>query len=194
MKGEQTKSLILESALKLVSVEGLGAISIGRLAKSVGLSKSGLFAHFNSKDALQEEVLERASNEFVASVVRPALKKPRGLPRLRAMFDNWLRWASSGRLPGGCIFVGAAVELDDKPGPLRDFLVKTQKDWIATLAKATRLAAEEGHMSKARSSEQIAFELYGIMMSYHLYKRLLGDRQARAKANAACDRLLSSES
>tara|TARA_R110002096_G_scaffold77896_11_gene183487 strand:+ start:11643 stop:12224 length:582 start_codon:yes stop_codon:yes gene_type:complete len=190
VKGEQTKSLILESALKLVSVEGLGAVSIGRLAKSVGLSKSGLFAHFKSKDALQEEVLERASNEFVANVVRPALKKPRGIPRLQAIFDNWLRWASSGRLPGGCIFVGAAVELDDKPGPLRDFLVKTQKDWVATLATAAALAIDEGHLPKTVAPEQIAFELYGIMMSYHLYKRLLGDRQARSKAQDACARLL----
>ncbi len=193
MKGAQTKSLILESALKLVSVEGLGAISIGRLAKSVGLSKSGLFAHFDSKNALQEEVLERASNEFVASVVRPALKKPRGIPRLQAMFDNWLRWASSGRLPGGCIFVGAAVELDDKPGPLRDTLVKTQKDWIATLATAARIAIEEGHLPEAPSPEQIAFELYGIMMSYHLYKRLLGDRHARSKARDACHRILGGD-
>lgn len=190
MKGEQTKSLILESALKLVSVEGLGAVSIGRLAKSVGLSKSGLFAHFKSKDALQEEVLEQASSEFVANVVRPALKKPRGLPRLQAIFDNWLRWASSGRLPGGCIFVGAAVELDDKPGPLRDFLVATQKDWVKTLATAAQLAVEEGHLPKTSEPEQIAFEIYGIMMSYHLYKRLLGDRQARTKAQNAYDRLL----
>ncbi len=191
MKGGQTKSLILESALKLVSVEGLGAVSIGRLAKSVGLSKSGLFAHFKSKDALQEEVLEHASKEFIANVVRPALKKPQGIPRLQAMFDNWLRWASAGRLPGGCIFVGAAVELDDKPGPLREFLVKTQKDWTTTLATAVDLAIQQGHLPKSTSPEQLAFELYGIMMSYHLYKRLLGDRQARAKARAACTRLLS---
>ncbi len=192
MKGQETKSLILESAVRLVSVEGLGAVSIGRLAKSVGLSKSGLFAHFKSKDALQGEVLERAANQFIANVVRPALSQPRGLPRLQAMFDNWLRWASSGHLPGGCIFVGAAVELDDKPGPLRDFLVQTQQDWIDTLAKATQMSIDEGHISSDAVPEQVAFELYGMMMSYHLYKRLLSAEDAQARAQAACKRLLES--
>ncbi len=192
MKGQETKSLILESALKLVSVEGLSAVSIGRLAKSVGLSKSGLFAHFKSKDALQGEVLERAANEFIANVVRPALSNPRGLPRLQAMFDNWLRWASSGHLPGGCIFVGAAVELDDKPGPLRDLLVQSQQDWLDTLAKAAAMAIEAKHLPETTNPEQLAFELYGMMMSYHLYKRLLGDAMAQERAQNACKRLLAS--
>lgn len=191
MKGEETKALILDSALKLVSLEGLGAVSIGRLAKSVGLSKSGLFAHFNSKDALQARVLERAAEQFISAVVHPAIKKKPGLPRLRAMFENWLRWASSSQLPGGCIFVGAAVELDDKPGPQRDLVVQMQKDWVGTLARATRLAIDEGHLADETSPEQVAFEIYGIMMSFHLYKRLLGDPRAKTRAKQAFDRLIS---
>ena len=106
------------------------------------------------------------------------------------MFDNWLRWASSGHLPGGCIFVGAAVELDDKPGPLRDHLVAMQKEWLGTLAKATQLAIDAGDPSEDTSPEQVAFELYGIMMSYHLYKRLLGDSKARGRARLAFARVL----
>lgn len=193
MKGQRTRAQILDSALKIASLEGLEALTIGRLAKSVGLSKSGLFAHFNSKEALEQRVLERAADEMVAAVVRPALKKPRGLPRLRAMFDNWLRWATSGSLPGGCVFLGAAAELDDKPGPVRDYLVETQRDWIATLAKATRLAQQEGHLAEELVPEQIAFEIYGQMMAFHLYKRLLGDSRAKSRARAAFERLLENE-
>ncbi len=191
-KGEETRSQILESALKLISLEGLAAVSIGKLAKNVGLSKSGLFAHFKSKEALQKSALERATEQFMSMVTRPAIKKPKGLPRLRAMFENWIQWASSGRLPGGCVFVGAAVELDDKPGPLRDFLVDTQKQWISALAKATALAQVEEHLSGELAPEQMAFEIYGVMMSFHLYRRLLGDKRAKARARRAFERLIES--
>lgn len=193
MKGQETRAQILESALELTSLEGLDAITIGRLAKTVGLSKSGLFAHFNSKEALQHSVLERAADQFISVVVRPALKKDRGLPRLRGMFDNWLRWATSGRLPGGCVFVGAAAELDDRPGPLRDYLVKTQRDWLQTLATAVRLAKAEGHLPDELKPDQVAFEIYGIMLSFHLYSRLLGDSRAKSRARAAFERLIDTE-
>lgn len=192
MKGERTRERILDAAMHMTSMEGLNALSIGRLAKSVKLSKSGLFAHFNSKEALQRQVLERATEAFTRAIIRPAIKKERGIARLRAMFDNWLRWANTGGLPGGCIFVGASVELDDKPGPLRDYLVKTQRDWIGILARATAISVEEGHLPPDTSPEQMAFEIYGVMLSFHMYRRLLGDSRARSKAKAAFERMTAS--
>lgn len=190
MKGAATRAQILNTAINLVRVEGLDAISIGRLAKSVGLSKSGLFAHFKSKETLQLEILEHAAQTFIQQVVRPALSKPRGEPRLRAMFDNWLRWANAGHAQGGCVFVGAAAEYDDRPGPVRDLLAATQRDWLNTLARAFHICQEEKHLSARQNPEQLAFTLYGIMMSYHLYSRLLKDPLAGVHATRAFDQLL----
>lgn len=192
MKGESTRATILDEALRLASLEGLDALSIGRLAKGVGLSKSGLFAHFNSKEALQLQVLAEAAEVFIGAVVRPAIRQPRGLPRLRAIFENWLAWARPGRLPGGCVFLASAVELDDKPGVLRDYLVQAQRDWVETLARSVRIAQQEAHLPLALDPQQFAFEIYGAMMSYHLYSRLLGDPTAEARARDAFERLISS--
>src|SRR5216110_1068336 len=114
-KGERTKTAILEHATGLASQVGLTGLTIGVLADDLDLSKSGLFAHFQSKEALQLQVLEFAAERFVATVVRPALSTPRGEPRVRAMFENWLKWPKESALPGGCFFVAAAVELDDQP-------------------------------------------------------------------------------
>ena len=191
MKGEETRSTILDAALRMARLEGLDAISIGQLASRVGLSKSGLFAHFRSKEALQLQVLQLASSIFVDKVVRPALSAPRGVARLQAMFENWLSWADQGAGKGGCVFLGAAIEYDDKPGTVRDFLVETQNDWIGTLARAVRIAREEGHLRAATDEQQLAFEIYGFMMAYHLYRRLLGDRTAAARARASFERLLA---
>ncbi|MCA9265252.1 MAG: TetR/AcrR family transcriptional regulator [Planctomycetales bacterium] len=189
MKGEATRSRILDTALRLASLEGLEALSIGKLAARSGLSKSGLFAHFNSKQVLQKRVLEHAAERFIESVVMPAIGKKRGMPRLRSIFDNWLAWASSEGLPGGCVFVAAAAELDDKPGPVRDYLVRSQQDWIATLSRAVAISQEEGDVASDADPEQLAFELYGVMMSYHLYRRLLGNRSAKTRAQASFARI-----
>ncbi len=191
MKGRETRSTILDAALQVARQEGLTALSIGRLAKDVGLSKSGLFAHFMSKETLQLEVLERGVEEILNVVVRPAIRLPRGEPRLRALFDNWLAWAS-GHQEGGCVFLGAAVEYDDRPGKLREYLVKTQRDWTQTLARAAELAKSEGHLRADVDTDQLAFELYSTMMSFHLYHRLLGDPLAGSRARVAFERLLDS--
>src|SRR5262249_39053825 len=144
-RGEVTRQSILEHASGLASQLGLEGLTIGRLANDLDLSKSGLFAHFQSKEALQLQVLEHAAARFVETVSRPAVALPRGEPRLRAIFDGWIDWPSSSGLKGGCFFVAAAAELDDRPGPVRDRLVELQRDWLAFLGKAVRIAIAEGH-------------------------------------------------
>jgi AcrR family transcriptional regulator len=189
-KGEETRELILNRAVSLASRDGLEGLTVGTLAADLGLSKSGLFAHFGSKDALQIGVLQAAAARFDATVVRPALKAARGEPRLRALFDRWLDWSNAPDMPGGCLFVTAAVELDDHPGPARDFLVASQHQWLTALAKAARLAIEAGHFRKDLDAEQFAFEFYAIVLSYNHAKRLMRDGSSDRRVRAAFDRLL----
>lgn len=191
-KGEETRSAILDTALALASTGGLEGLSIGGLAREVGLSKSGLFAHFNSKENLQLQVLETATERFVASVVLPSLREPRGEPRVLALFERWLAWTKSSFLPGGCPFVATAVELDDRPGPLRDYLVDAQTRWLATMARAAAIAVEEGHFRSDLDTEQLAYELYSILLAYHLFRRLLRDPKAEARSRRAFERLVES--
>jgi len=190
-KGAETRGAILERAIRLASEVGLEGLTIGRLAGALDLSKSGLFAHFASKEALQVETLDRAAERFVEVVIRPALAAPRGEPRLRALFERWLRWPREVPQPGGCLFVQAAVELDDRPGPARDRLVALQREWLATLATAVRGAKAEGHLRREVDPEQLAFELYGIMLSCHHAVRLLRDPRAVERARSAFDRLVA---
>lgn len=189
-KGEKTRGRIVDRALRLAGRDGLEGLTIGSLATALGLSKSGLFAHFGSKDGLQLEVLRAARERFLEVVVQPALEAPRGTPRLRAFFEHWLEWIDDPEMPGGCIFLASAIELDDRPGLQRDFLVQTQKDWFGTLAKAVRLSVEEKHFRNDVDGDQVAFELYGIILAYHFSRRLLRDRRARSRAMDAYQRLI----
>src|SRR5688572_816218 len=129
-KGAKTKQAILSHALALASKVGIEGLTIGRLADELGMSKSGLIAHFQTKEALQVQVLETGANRFVEDVLRPALKTPRGEPRLRALFASFLSWESSPSLPGGCPLIAAGSELDDRPGPARDYLVRARRDML----------------------------------------------------------------
>lgn len=171
----------------MVGVEGL---TIGGLAKATEMSKSGLFAHFASKEDLQLEVLDTAAASFVEAVVAPALREPRGEPRVRALFDRWIAWETLRQ--GGCPFMAAAFELDDRPGPVRDALVTSQRDWIEALTKAVRIAIEEGHFRADLDPEQLAFEVYGTFMVFHLHHRLLADPRAESRARTALERLIAS--
>lgn len=189
-KGDLTRHAILEKAAALASRVGLEGVTIGRLADDLDLSKSGLFAHFHSKEALQEQVLQFASERFVEAVVRPALKAARGEPRVRALLDGWLRWAHSGAARSGCVFVAASTELDDQPGPVRDRLVRLQKEWLGFIAGAYGLGVSEGHFRNAEA-EQFAHDLYGVMLAYHHASRLLRDPRAEQRARAAFEALLS---
>lgn len=188
-KGEATKQAILGHALELAMIGGLAGLSIGRLAETAALSKSGLFAHFGSKEALEVAVVEEAGRRFVQGVLVPALAKPRGEPRVRALVDHWLTWGSQ---PGGCFFVSTTSELDDRPGPARDALVRAIKDWIDALATAARIAVSEGHFRAKLDPQQFAFELYGLMLSSQLYGRFLADPAARRRTHAAVDALIAS--
>lgn len=190
-KGERTKAAILDAALRIVSRAGLDGLTIGTLADATGMSKSGLFAHFGSREELLLAVLAHGQAEFTEVVFQPALAKPRGLPRLKAMFTNWLDWTESAELPGGCPMIGGATEFDDKPGPVRDMLAGGQRTWIDTLKRTVRQAVEEGQLPAATDPEQIAFEMFGIALVVHHHRRLLGYPKARARALAALDKLLS---
>jgi AcrR family transcriptional regulator len=188
-KGEETRQAILERAFELANVVGVTGLSIGRLAEATGLSKSGLFAHFGSKEALEVAVVEEAARQFVQAVLVPALREPRGEPRVRALFEHWLVW---GQRPGGCFFVGASAELDDRSGPARDALVRATSDWVDELAKAVRIAVREGHFRPDTDPEQLAFEIYGIMHSMHVFFRFLHDPTSLERTRAAFERLIAS--
>lgn len=191
-KGEETRRAILDRATTLASRIGIEGLTIGSLASTLGLSKSGLYAHFQSKEALQLQVLEFASELFSERVLRPALRAPRGEPRLRALFERWQAWATQNPKQSGCIFVGAAVELDDRPSVLRDRLVAMQKDWLELLANVVRTGIDEGHFRKDVDPEQMAYELNGATLGFHHAYRLMRDPQAQERAERQFERLLDS--
>ena len=190
-KGEATRVAILSHAWKLASRVGLEGLSIGRLASDLSLSKSGLFAHFQSKEALQVQVLETAARQFVEAVVKPALAEPRGEPRLEALFTRWLGWAKSQKLPGGCLFVAASVELDDRPGKLRDRLVELQKEFLNVIATVARSGIAERRFRSDLDPDQFAHDIYAVMLGYHHASRLLKDPRAGDRALAAFHALVA---
>lgn len=189
-KGEETRRAILDHALQVATTEGLEGLTIGRLAQDLRLSKSGLFAHFRGKEELLMQVLETARTRFIERVVKPGLGAPRGEARVRALFESWLAWERSSALPGGCPFIGAAVELDDRPGPTRDFLAQSQKDWLDVLANAARTGVREGQFRPDFDPEQFAYDLHGAMLSYHHFSRLLRDPNAEMRVRRAFEALL----
>ncbi len=190
-RGEQTREAILDHALRLATRIGVEGLTIGRLAGDLGMSKSGLFAHFRSKEALQIETLRMAGERMVNDVVRPAFSAPRGEPRVRALFERWLAWERSQNLPGGCPFTAASFELDDRPGPVRDFVVQRLRDWMDTLAGAARIAVQEGHFRADLDCEQFAHECEGIALAYVHASRLLRDPRALERARSAFEALVS---
>lgn len=190
-KGELTRQAILDRAVRLATRLGFEGLTVGRLADELGMSKSGLFAHFRSKESLDAEVVEHAARQFVDAVIRPALAAPRGEPRLRAIFERWLGWADAPERDGGCLFVAAATELDDRPGAARDSLVRAQRDWFDFIAGAVRIAQQEGHVAADVAPDQFAQDTYGIVLAWHHTTRLLGDPAATARATRAFERLLA---
>lgn len=184
-RGEETRDRILGLAVREASVAGLEGLSIGGLARAADMSKSGIFAHFGSKEDLQVAVLETARADFVDSVFRPAVRVERGEPRLRALFDGWLDWEAGERHPGGCPILAAALEFDDRPGPVRDEVARILDEALRMLERAAALGLDRGHFRPGTDPVQLAFELHGILMSYHLQHRLLGRDDARDRARAA---------
>lgn len=186
-KGEETRLAVLDQAVEVARRTGLSGLTIGSLAERTHLSKSGLFGHFRSKESLQLQVLEHARLRFEEVVARPALKAPRGEPRVRELMDRWLAWDSA---PGGCPFVAASTEFDDQPGPVRDRLVRDQRDLFDMIATVFRTGIGEGQFRPDADPEQFAQDFYGVVLARHHTIRLLGDGQADARARRAFDALL----
>lgn len=190
-KGQKTRSAILSEALSAASTEGFQGISIGMLADRLKMSKSGLFAHFGSKEELEKAVLEEAGRRFMAAIWEPARTLPRGRPRLEAIFRNWLDWSlHKDDMPGGCVFQKLSAEIDDRPGPVRDQLAEMQSQWQATLARSAQIAIEEGHFRRDLDPRQFAYEMQGILMALKYYRRLLRDETAIERSNQAFADLL----
>ncbi|HET8664349.1 MAG TPA: TetR/AcrR family transcriptional regulator [Nocardioides sp.] len=189
-KGEETKAAILDQAVAIASEVGFTGLTIGQLAERTQMSKSGLFAHFKSKEVLQLETLQRARERFTDMVVRPALTTPRGVKRVQVLVERWLDWATDG-LQGGCIFVASAAEYDDRPGPMRDAVVQNERDWLETIATVAGTAVAEGDFRADLDTEQFAFTVQGLMLSYHQAKRLLGDPKALEHVRQALDDLIA---
>lgn len=188
-KGSETREVILKAALDFSSKLGLESLSIGELAKRVGMSKSGLFGHFNSKEKLQMMVIDYAAQNFTENVFLPAFKKERGVPRVKAISENWHRWSGK-YFTGGCPFVAAAFEYDDRPGPVRDHIMGHQKTMLNSFEKAAKISVDEGHFSRTVDCKAFAFEFYSYMLAYHLYSRLLKDEEAYNRFNQAVDGLI----
>jgi len=189
-KGTDTRGNILDVGLDLASRLGLEAVTIGVLAKATGMSKSGLFAHFQSKENLQVELLRHAGEIFARDVVIPALPTVSGEARIRALVANWIRYAQS--LGGGCIFVTASTDFKDRPGKVRDFLLSQQEAWIDSLARLARSAMDAGDFRNDVDCGQFAFELYSLLLGFHLYHTLLDDAETERRQEAALDKLMKS--
>jgi AcrR family transcriptional regulator len=190
-KGDATRALILDAALVQASETGFESLTIGSLAERAGLSKSGLFAHFGSREELQIAAIEAAAGRFTETVFVPALTAKRGLPRLRALFDLWLDWTKRTGLAHGCPMQAAAVEFDDRPGPVRDAVRDHFTRLQRELGRAVRLAIEQGHVRNDLDVDQFVFDMTGVILAYYHGARLFDRSRAEAQARAAFERLLA---
>ncbi len=189
LKGRQTRAAILDAALTLASHMGLEGLSIGALAEVTEMSKSGVFAHFGSREELQISVVREYHAKFEEEVFFPALREPRGLPRLRALFERWVRRVSV-EIDSGCIYISGAVEFDDRPGPVRDALVTMVRTWQLALERAIHAAVAEGHLRPDTDAQQVLFELHGLILALHHDARFLQNPGVAGRARAAFDRLM----
>jgi len=189
-KGQQTRAAILDAALGMASHMGLEGLSIGALAEVTGMSKSGVFAHFGSREELQISVIREYHARFEEEVFFPAIDEPRGLPRLAALFDRWIRRVSV-ELDSGCIYISGAVEFDDRPGPVRDALASMVGAWQAALERAIRIAIEEGHLTRDTDPLQMLFEIHGLILALHHDARFLRNPGVLDRARRGFARVIS---
>jgi AcrR family transcriptional regulator len=190
-KGEETRAAILAAAVEQASACGFESLTIGMLAEKTGMSKSGLFAHFGSKLDLQIATLDEAARRFTEAVFMPAMKQPRGLKRMRALFEGWISWPERASLPGGCPIDAATREYLHQPGPMRDAVVERQKVVAREMSKTVLLAVETGELKRECDCGQFAFELFGIILAMYRTEILLGTEEASRRARAAFDRLVA---
>ena len=190
LKGRQTRATILDAALALASHMGLEGLSIGALAEVTQMSKSGVFAHFGSREELQISVVRQYHEKFSEEVFEPAMAVQRGLPRLRALFDHWFKRVSI-EIDAGCIYISGAVEFDDRPGPVRDALLSMVQTWQNALERAIRMAIAEGHLRADTDPQQMLFEVHGLILALHHDARFLRRPGADARARAGFENVLS---
>ncbi|MGJ7493713.1 TetR/AcrR family transcriptional regulator [Variovorax sp. RT4R15] len=188
-KGQQTKAVIVDAALNLAQQIGLEGLSIGAVAEITQMSKSGVFAHFGSREELQISVVREYHARFEQEVFYAALSAPRGLPRLRAMFGNWMK-RTSVEIDSGCIYISGATEFDDRPGPVRDALVESVSIWQAAVLRAVVQAQTEGHLDPDADARQIAFEIHGLILALHYEARFLRVPGSIERAERGFDNLL----
>ncbi|MEP6939323.1 MAG: TetR/AcrR family transcriptional regulator [Rudaea sp.] len=191
-KGEATRDLILDHAHTIASEKGVEGLSIGDLASAVGMSKSGVFAHFGSREELQLALLDAVGRHFAEQVFIPALRKPRGLARLRTIVAGWFDWALDNR--DGCPIMGAVSEYDSRPGPQRDRIIALLAQWRAELARAIHLAVEVGELGPTTDAAQLVFEIFGVAFALHHDTRLFDAKRARQHADRALERLIAANS
>ena len=189
-KGQATRAAILDAALSLASQMGLEGLSIGALAEVAGMSKSGVFAHFGSREELQIAVIREYHRRFEEEVFFPAMRESRGVPRLRALFERWLRRVSI-EMDSGCIYISGAVEFDDRPGPVRDALVGMVRAWQDALERAIRIAVDEGDLKPDTDVAQMLFEMHGLILALHHDARLMRTPDAPQRARTAFERVVS---
>jgi AcrR family transcriptional regulator len=190
-QGERTRNAILETAVHIASAEGLEGLTIGRLATELSMSKSGLFAHFGSKEDLQVATVEAARAIFIREVIKPAFESTEGLLRLWKLCDIWLSYVQSGVFRGGCFFAAAAAEFDSRPGPVRDRIAEIMKEWLAALRNAIVEAQEAGHLDKEIDATQLAFEVNSLELGANWAFQLYGDARAFKRAREAIRERLS---
>ena len=192
-KGAITRERIVGRAVQLASTEGINGLTLGRLAESIGMSKSGLFAHFRSKEELQLQVLQATIDGFHDQVYLPAAATPSGEERFRVVYERWVAWEGGhAAMPGGCLLTQAGVELDDQPGPARDLLANSRRQWQDTLTAFARSAVRAGAFREDLDPELFAFQLESIFLGAHHFSRLLRDERAFTYARAAFEALLAS--
>ncbi len=188
-KGQQTRATILDAALNLASQMGIEGLSIGALAEVTGMSKSGVFAHFGSREELQISVIREYHERFSVEVFLPAIREPRGLPRLRAMFERWVAMVAT-EIDSGCIYISGAVEFDDRPGPVRDALAGMVLTWHGALDRAIRMAMDLGQLRADTDPMQLLFEIHGLILSLHHDARFLRSTGAEGRARTAFERVV----
>jgi AcrR family transcriptional regulator len=188
-KGELTRAAILDVALELASRNGLEGLTIGLLADKMNMSKSGVFAHFGSREDLQMEVLKLYHHRFEQEVFYPSVKEPRGLPRLEAMYARWVKRVSV-EIASGCIYISGAVEYDDRPGPIREELVSMVRAWQGALLRAVQQAADSGDLKPDTDAGQLVYEMYGLILALHHDARFLRTPGALERARRGFERLI----
>ena len=192
-KGQQTKTAIVDVALSLATQMGLEGLTIGAVAEIAGMSKSGVFAHFGSREELQISVIREYHHRFEQEVFYPVLLLARGLPRLRALFANWMQ-RTSAEIDSGCLYISGAAEFDDRPGPVRDALAHAVRQWQDALFRAVVQAKECGHLAGQADAAQIAFEIHGLILALHYEARFLRKPGSLAQANQGFENILQRNS